>query len=450
VSLATKSQDPAVATPGDPVGHAPARSRWLVERRSGLGGERHGRARRPSLRFEDPDLERGFLHEFSGAGLPLVRLAVRMGIVLSIAFSAIDVWLAGHRVLPALVVRAVFALLLLVTLWSTYRRWFPRVQPVLGPAACVMAALAFDLIAIVSPMPTDYAAFGALVGVVFLGTLMRAPIGSALWGSALITLALIATMMVNGVSAKTTAYYVAFTIVCVSPALGAGYMLERLRRHQFVAELRLSEAHGRSDELLRNVLPDQIAQRLRTNPSAIAATAEEVSVLFADIVGFTPLAAQLGATELVSLLDRLFCEFDDLCDRHGIEKIKTIGDAYMGVAGLPTPTPEHAKAEAELALDMLETSRTFVGWPGALALRVGISSGPVVAGVIGQRKFAYDLWGDTVNTASRMESHAVPGTVQVSAQTFERLQGRYRFGPPAPTEVKGKGTITTYQLLGRL
>ena len=236
----------------------------------------------------------------------------------------------------------------------------------------------------------------------------------------------------------------------LSSALRACYLLERLRRREFLAGLELAEARARSDALLRNVLPDEIADRLRAKPATIAMVAEEVTVMFADIVDFTPVSATLAPTELVALLDELFRGFDALCEVHGVEKIKTIGDAYMAAAGLPSPCAEHAQAAAEMALDMLKLTRDFRGWPGGLALRIGISSGPVVAGVIGERKFAYDLWGETVNTASRMQSHATPGAVHVSEETFRLLRGGYAFGPAHQMAVKGKGIMTTYQLVSRL
>ncbi|MGI9084765.1 MAG: adenylate/guanylate cyclase domain-containing protein [Aeromicrobium sp.] len=171
----------------------------------------------------------------------------------------------------------------------------------------------------------------------------------------------------------------------------------------------------------------------------IADSADHVSVLFADIVDFTPLAESLQPDELVALLNDLFILFDDLCKQYGVEKIKTIGDAYMAAAGVPTPDPDHAGSIAELALDMRDAVSLFAEhWPRPLALRFGISSGPVVAGVIGHSKFAYDLWGDTVNTASRMESHGLAGQIHVDAATHALLIDRYVFSAPREIEVKGK------------
>jgi class 3 adenylate cyclase len=231
-------------------------------------------------------------------------------------------------------------------------------------------------------------------------------------------------------------------------ALGAvsGWMLEQLRRRNFTKELSLQEERERSDRLLHNILPEEIAARLRVDPAAIADGSDAVTVVFADVVGFTPMAEHLPPAALVKLLDELFSEFDTVCDRHGVEKIKTIGDAYMAVAGVPTPDSDHAGSAARVAIGFLEVADSFQGWPGHLDLRVGLSSGPAVAGVIGRNKFAYDLWGDTVNTASRMESHGRPGLIQVSEPTRELLDGRYAFSGPAVTEVKGKGALTTYFL----
>ncbi len=206
----------------------------------------------------------------------------------------------------------------------------------------------------------------------------------------------------------------------------------------------------KSERLLLNVLPKAIAERLKQAEGVIADTFPDVTVLFADIVEFTKLSARIPAADVVALLNDVFSKFDQLAERHGLEKIKTIGDAYMVVGGLPTPRPDHAVAVAEMALDM---RAALIGQTratgGLLTVRIGIHTGPVVAGVIGTRKFIYDLWGDTVNTASRMESQGASGTIQVTSVTYERLRDRYTFERRGTVLVKGKGEMVTYLLVGR-
>jgi adenylate cyclase len=175
----------------------------------------------------------------------------------------------------------------------------------------------------------------------------------------------------------------------------------------------------------------------------------EVTVLFADLVDFTRSSDQSSPERVVKVLNDLFTAFDRLARRHGLEKIKTIGDAYMVAGGLPEPRPDHAQAVAEMALAMREEASRHADPAGQpLQVRIGIDTGPVVAGVIGTTKFSYDLWGDTVNTASRMESHGVEGCIQVTERTYRRLKDRYRFQRRGPIQVKGKGTLVTYLLLG--
>ena len=206
---------------------------------------------------------------------------------------------------------------------------------------------------------------------------------------------------------------------------------------------------AKSERLLLNVLPAPIAARLKEDDGVIADALPAVTVLFADIVGFTPLSARLSASELVSLLDGVFARWDALVADRGVEKIKTIGDAYMVAAGIPLPRDAHAEAIADLALAMgpaLAAHAAKAGVP--LQVRIGIDSGPVVAGVIGRAKFSYDLWGDTVNTASRMESHGVPGEIQVTERTYERLRRRFELRERGTVDVKGKGLMTSYLLIG--
>ncbi len=198
------------------------------------------------------------------------------------------------------------------------------------------------------------------------------------------------------------------------------------------------------------MLPPTIAERLKADPGVLADHHDEVTVLFADLVGFTAHSADMPPTDLVGLLDAIFTRFDVLADAEGLEKIKTIGDAYMLVGGLPDPRPDHAEAVARVALAMQReiaaiASERDLGW---LAVRIGIDTGPAVAGVIGRRKFIYDLWGDTVNTASRMESHGVPGRIQVTARTAGALGTAFELDPRGTIDVKGKGPMETYFLVG--
>jgi adenylate cyclase len=223
----------------------------------------------------------------------------------------------------------------------------------------------------------------------------------------------------------------------------------------FVSETERAKAeaareHARAERLLLNILPAPIAARLKDDTGTIADGFSAVSVLFADIVGFTGLSARTRPEQLVALLDEVFSAFDAAADRRGCEKIKTIGDAYMAAAGLPTGRDDHADALAALSLDLFDALAAINARHGtALDLRIGIHSGPVVAGVIGQRKFSYDLWGDTVNTASRMESHGVAGRVQLTEATMRELTARFRTEPRGTIKVKGKGPMNVYLLAPR-
>ena len=209
-------------------------------------------------------------------------------------------------------------------------------------------------------------------------------------------------------------------------------------------------AQARVETLLLNVLPAEVAQRLQSEPNSIADHFDDASILFADVVDFTPLASQLDAREVVGLLDRLFTSFDELVDRYEVEKMKTIGDCYMVAAGVPTARSDHAHALAELALEMGACAKSCLpdGSEHDLRLRIGISSGPVVAGVIGRRRFLYDLWGDTVNMASRMESHGSPDVIQITRSTRELLRDDYVVEPLGLVDVKGKGPVETWRLVG--
>ncbi len=225
----------------------------------------------------------------------------------------------------------------------------------------------------------------------------------------------------------------------------------RTRRALDQAHRQLLAEQERSERLLLNVLPGPIAARLKQGEAVIADRFPEVTMLFADLVDFTRRSQETTPEKVVGILDDLFTAFDRQAERLGLEKIKTIGDAYMVVGGLPEPRPDHAQAVAEMALALREEVVRHLDPAGRpLQVRIGIDSGPVVAGVIGRRKFSYDLWGDTVNTASRMESTGSPGCIQVTDRAYRRLRGGpYRFERRGPVQVKGKGELVTWFLVGR-
>ncbi|NES95009.1 MAG: adenylate/guanylate cyclase domain-containing protein [Desertifilum sp. SIO1I2] len=235
------------------------------------------------------------------------------------------------------------------------------------------------------------------------------------------------------------------------------YLYERVQQAEFKARRQLEQAYDklaaeqqRSEQLLLNILPSSIAERLKYEPTTIADSFAEVSVLFADIVGFTALSDRISPPELVQLLNQIFSRFDQLAEQHQLEKIKTIGDAYMVVSGLPEPKSDHADAIASMALDMQASLDEFNAQVQQdFRIRIGIATGPVIAGVIGIKKFIYDLWGDTVNMASRMESQGIAGRIQVTEATYNRLKSKYIFESRGSIQIKGKGAMLTYLLVGK-
>ena len=210
-----------------------------------------------------------------------------------------------------------------------------------------------------------------------------------------------------------------------------------------------SRLQTQTDALLRNILPDEVAERLKSSNDRIADEYESVSILFADVTDFTPLTADMAPADVLDLLDRVFSDFDALVEERKLEKIKTIGDAYMVAAGVPVARGDHALAICDLALTMLEHIESHVFSGHRLTLRIGINSGPAVAGIIGRKKFSYDLWGDTVNTASRMETFGSAGKIQLTRSTFELVKDDYLCEAAGVVDVKGKGAMPVWHLTGR-
>jgi guanylate cyclase len=239
----------------------------------------------------------------------------------------------------------------------------------------------------------------------------------------------------------------AMNVVCVASFILYAMSYYVVKKDAFYALLKQEEA--KSESLLLNVLPKSIAAELKAGGKRVARKYDDATILFLDLVGFTQMTAGQDPGETVDILNTIFTEFDRLAEEHGVEKIKTIGDCYMAAAGVPAPRADHARAAVALGLALSKAlERLSAGFGRPLGFRAGVHSGPVSAGVIGIRKFAFDVWGDTVNTASRMESHGVPGRVQISGATYRRVRDEFECEARGIIEVKGKGPIEAWLVVG--
>lgn len=294
-----------------------------------------------------------------------------------------------------------------------------------------------------------WALVAALGAVFFLGAASAAPWFIAFAGLTILSAVLDPWLVGGAVPLPAAVGTAFFSLNVMGVAMTAYVMVQYFVRQREAALAALDAEHQRSEQLLLNVLPRPIADRLKAGTGTIADAHAAVTVLFADVVDFTPFAERTAPADVVHVLDRIFSAFDDIADRHGLEKIKTIGDAYLLVGGLPEARTDHAAAVARAALDLIEASDRLAVETGlGLRIRVGMDTGPVVAGVIGRRKFSYDLWGDTVNTAARMESHGVPGRIHVTARVQAALRDSFVFEARGPVTLKGKGDVEAYFLLG--
>ncbi len=413
-----------------------------------------------SLRFRDPETERTFQAAYFRDNLTYLRLAHLLGIGVWAAFALLARYLLVDGGGTAdLVLRFGVAIpIVLVSLALTYASWYPRHwQPVLFVVLLLNGMTWVLHRAFVPGADADWAFAGLIVILSFNYVLSRIQfLYSAIAGGLLILFYDIIAIVSTDDRARDLIFANFFLAALATTGMAGAYGLDRFARLLFIREQELDREHRRADDLLGNTLPRAIVSRLKeqhANPrtTSLADAPPEVSVMFADLESFTRQAEAIPPAELVDVLDDVFRRFDALADRFGMEKIKTVGDAYMAVAGAPEPLPAHAQAAAETALGIQEELATLT-WPTGdpMRVRIGIASGPVVAGVIGRRKFAYDLWGDTVNLASRLEAHGTPGRILVSEFTAALLGGRYELSESTTLQLKGKGPTSARFLLGRV
>jgi class 3 adenylate cyclase len=409
-----------------------------------------------TLRFTDEDLEHEFQARYFRDNLGYVRAALLLAIVAWALFALVSTPRTGDEtyLLIHLVGIGVTALCLGSSFISGYARWW---QMAIVAVVLTSAALS-QMHRTVAGHPADW---GGVVGLMMVLAFAYAFFRLQFRYAALA--GLFAIVWYNAARGLVKAPgdiglfepdvdLIAFATI----GTAAAFALERFARLLFLREQDVDRERQRGDALLRNVLPEAIIDRLkvrgpRVDETLIAERYAGASVLFADLVGFTEQAARIDPDELIATLDGVFTRWDDLADHRGLEKIKTIGDAYMAVAGVPDVRADHVEAAAEMGLEIRDGASQLL-WPSGvpISVRIGIACGPVIAGVIGHRKFAYDIWGDTVNAASRLESAAAPGNIQVSEAVHDRLIGNYAFSEPYLVDLKGKGATTAYRLLGRM
>ena len=419
-------------------------------------GSARRRLERMRLRFPDRALEAAFREDRFQLDLVNIRFAFLAGIALWIGWGLLlrpHILALSDQRLDATIRFGVFIPILLVGLALSYTSIFGRIWEWVSVAIAIVTIVVWVYYAShVLTLPAEYGYVGVILITAFTYTLLRlrfvlVVLITAVGIAAYLPYAFTARYIVDVSRVLATLYLVSFGV------LGglAAYRMERSARRLFVRERQLDQERLRSDGLLLNILPQAVIDQLKASSGERVAQAfDDVSVVFVDAVGSTEQAARSSAEGFADSLDALFRCFDEIAQRHGLEKIKTIGDAYMAVAGAPVPVARHAEAAVAMAAEILDRSGT-VRWPTGdpIVVRGGVATGPAVAGVIGERKFAYDVWGDTVNLASRLEELGDPGQVLVSERAAESVLDSFEFGPARIVEVKGKGPTPARVLLGR-
>ena len=401
-----------------------------------------------ALRFE-PELEHRYLSAQRARLLPVNRVGALAGAALMLSFGLWDRQVDPSRLGETMMIRVATTLLFLALCLVGLTRASVTAQDAFVLLTVLVIIGGISLVLAVLPDGFERGLAGLLLVMLFTGTViidLRVQVLAAMAEVAVPNI----VMHIAGASPFTMVHANWFLVAGALSALLLAYLLDAANRRAFLLEVALAEERRRSEELLRSILPSSIVERLQGDARRVADLVEDASVLFADIVGFTALARTLPPERLIDTLDAVFTELDAIAARHGVEKIKTVGDAYMVAVGVADAAGRGVEALAEFALDARDAVRQHTaGRDGPLQLRVGLCAGPLVSGVIGRRKPHFDLWGETVNTASRLESGGVPGEIQVDESTYRRLHGAYDFEPRGTIELKGIGRFATYLLKGR-
>jgi adenylate cyclase len=413
------------------------------------------------LRFPDGVIETQFRQDYHANTVSTTRLALVLGLILYSLFGILDIYAIPFSKDMVWIIRyGIVAPVIIAALVASYVKSLKKYTQIF---MCIVVAISgLGIVAMISI--TTEAEFGNRF--YFTGLILISMWGYSLsrlrfWYAVLANVIIMIGYEFASIEMKrlleSETGIVIFTMhnffFLGANVIGmfASYYLERYTRRDFLQKYTIQAQRDRADKLLYNVLPEQIAERLKESSETIAEEFSSATVLFADIVNFTPISARFGPLEVVEMLNELFSRFDELVEKYGVEKIQVAGDGYMVAAGVPTPRPDHAIVMAQLALDMLDCVRTgnFLGGKHPIEIRIGLNSGSLIAGVIGRKKYFYALWGDMVNTASRMESHGESGKIQITRATYELVRDEFECEYIGEIPVKGKGKLEAWHLLAK-
>ena len=411
------------------------------------------------LRFP-ADIETEFRADYQANTISTTRLALVLGLILYSLFGILDIYAIPISKDIVWVIRyGIVAPVILITLVASYTAFQKYTQALM----CLVVAVAgLGIVAMISI--TREAEFGNRF--YFTGLILISMWGYGLsrlrfWYAVLANLIIMVGYELGSIFVKQLLESETGTVIFTMHNfffLGANvigmfgsYFLERYTRRDFLQKYTIEAQRDQADKLLYNILPERIAERLKLSSETIAEEFNSASVLFADIVNFTPISERFGPREVVDMLNEVFSHFDGLVDKYGVEKIQVAGDAYMVAAGVPTFRPDHASVLAQLALDMLDYVKTvdFLGGKHPIEVRIGLNSGSMIGGVIGRKKYFYALWGDMVNIASRMQSHGEVGKIQITRDTYELVKDEFECEYVGEIAVKGKGKMEAWHLLAK-
>jgi adenylate cyclase len=403
----------------------------------------------PMERFA-PEKEARFQRRYAERSIPFIRVSLPIAVTLYIFFIAWDFYIDQSTLLYTLAVRLPFSFFAVAVFGFTFLQSFERWSQLILSVTVVLGAAGIMLVLAILPSGFTYGTPGLLLVIMYACGVIR-----LLFVPALVTCATIVALANVVLTLKGAGSFEMFNtnvFVISASIIGLSYtaLLEWMERRAFKLEDGMRKEKKASEAMLRDFLPDRIKQRLREGERSIAEPVGEATVLFADIVGFTALSHRMAPGHIVELLSDIFTRFDEIAERNSVEKVKTIGDSYMVVAGVRTPWSRSAAAVAEFGIEALAFVKEYSEASDLpLQVRIGMATGAVVSGVIGTRVPIFDLWGETVNIASRLESEGVPGAIQVSESTFWRLRGQYEFQERGLLKLKHGLTVNAYLLTGR-